>query len=254
LLNQEPSSITEGGFSFVSEIFCLIMIGAEELFRPVETLFATNLIFIIELHYQSICVASIHRPESSVHFISIYPVEAYPLKSGCYYPNINTTEEMIALTTKRSKENQQQYKAEEWNYNTHQLIPAHYKMNRVGYFKKELREDMKSLAKKLKKFAGVTTTEWMVEKNKENKYYHAHLIIHGEDKRSIIETLLRHIGATTQRAEERWIERFKITKTYYRSLDGKWGEIYWTTAYDKEGAYEYLQKTERDFGEKDIFI
>ena len=46
----------------------------------------------------------------------------------------------------------------------------------------------------------------------------------------------------------------KNNKTYYRSLDGKWGEIYWTTAYDKDGAYEYLQKTEKDFGEKEIFI
>jgi len=175
-------------------------------------------------------------------------------QKGLFLPKYQTTEDMIVATIKRNKEKQKTYKAEEWDYNTHQLIPAHYEMNRVGYYKKELREDMKSLAYKLKKFAGVTTTEWMVEKNKENKYYHAHLIIHGEDNRSIIETLLRFIGATTQRAEERWIERLKINKTYYRSLDGKWGEIYWTTAYDKDGAYEYLQKTERDFGEKDIFI
>ena len=161
---------------------------------------------------------------------------------------------MIIVTIKRSKENQQHYKAEEWCYNTHQLIPAHYEMNRVGYYKRELQEDMKSLAYKLKKFAGVTTTEWIVEKNKENKFHHSHLIIHEGDNQSIVEALLRHIGATTQRAEERWIERFKMTKTYYRSLDGNWGEIYWTTAYDKEGAYEYLQKTESDFGEKKIFI
>lgn len=161
---------------------------------------------------------------------------------------------MIVATIKRSKEKQQHYKAEEWNYNTHQLILAHYEFERVGYFKKELNNDMKSLAKKLKKFAEVTATEWMVEKNKENKFYHTHLIIHGEDNRSIIETLLRHIGATTQRAEEVWIESLKINKTYYRSLDGKWGETYWTTAYNKEGAYEYLQKTEKDFGVKDIFI
>ena len=161
---------------------------------------------------------------------------------------------MIVATIKRTKEKQQHYKAEEWDYNTHQLIPAHYELERVGYFKKELREDNKSLARKLKKFAEVTTTESIVEKNKENKFYHSHLIIHGENNPSVIETLLRHIGATTQRAEERWIERFKITKTYYRSIDGKWGETYWTTAYNKEGAYEYLQKTEKDFGEKDIFI
>ena len=161
---------------------------------------------------------------------------------------------MIVTTIKRSKEKQQHYIAEEWDYNTHQLIPAHYQMNRVGYFKKELNNDMKALAKKLKKFGGAKSTEWMVENNKENKFYHAHLIIDGEDNRSIVETLLRHIGATTQRAEERWIERLKITKTYYRSLDGKWGETFWTTAYDKEGAYEYLQKTETDNGDKDIFI
>ena len=161
---------------------------------------------------------------------------------------------MIVATIKRTKEKQQHYKAEEWDYNTYQLIPAHYEFERVGYFKKELRDDNKALAKKLKKFAEVTTTEWMVEKNKENKFYHSHLIIHGENNPSIIETLLRHIGATTQRAEERWIERFKITKTYYRSIDGKWGETYWTTAYNKEGAYEYLQKTENGFGDKDIFI
>ena len=161
---------------------------------------------------------------------------------------------MIVVTIKRSKEKQQHYKAEEWDYNTHQLIPAHYKMNRVGYFKKELQEDMKSLAKKLKKFAGVTATEWIEEKNKENKYYHGHLIIHGEDNRSIIETLLLHIGATAQKAEERWIERFKMTKTYYRSVDGKWGETFWTTAFNKKGAYKYLQKTEKDFGNKQIFI
>lgn len=88
-------------------------------------------------------------------------------------------------------------------------------MNRVGYFKKELNNDMKALAKKLKKFAEVTATEWMVEKNKENKFHHAHLIIHKGRNPSIIETLLLHIGATTQRAQNRWIEAFKISKTYF---------------------------------------
>ena len=117
---------------------------------------------------------------------------------------------MKVVKTKRTKEKQQHYKSEEWDYNTHQLIPAHYEMNRVGYLKKELQIDMKSLSKKLKKFAGVITTEWMVEKNKENKFFHAHLIIHGGDNRAIIETLLRHIGATNQRAEERWVEAMQI--------------------------------------------
>tara|TARA_B110000503_G_scaffold55606_1_gene89269 strand:+ start:360 stop:845 length:486 start_codon:yes stop_codon:yes gene_type:complete len=161
---------------------------------------------------------------------------------------------MKVVTTKRTKEKQQHYKSEEWDYNTHQLIPAHYEMNRVGYLKKELQIDMKSLSKKLKKFAGVIATEWMVEKNKENKYYHTHLIIHGGDNRAIIETLLRHIGATNQRAEERWVERLLMTKTYYRSIDGLYGETYWTTAYNYKGALDYLQKTEKDFGKKDIFI
>ena len=45
---------------------------------------------------------------------------------------------MKVVTTKRTKEKQQHYKSEEWDYNTHQLIPAHYEMNRVGYLKKEL--------------------------------------------------------------------------------------------------------------------
>ena len=157
---------------------------------------------------------------------------------------------MIVVTIKRTKEKQQHYKEEEWDYNKHQLIPAHYEFERVGYFKKELREDNKSLAKKLKKFAGVTTTESIVEKNEENKFYHSHLIIHGKDNRSTTKTLLRHIGATNQRPEERWIENFKITKTYYRNIDGKWGETFWTDAFNIEGAYEYLQKTEKDLGRK----
>lgn len=161
---------------------------------------------------------------------------------------------MIVVTIKRTKQKQKHYKSEKWDYNTHQLIPAHYEDDRPGYLKQELRDDNKSLAKKLKKFAGVTATEWIAEKNKQNKFYHSHLIIHGQDSNSIIETLLRHIGATNQRPEERWIESFKTTKTYYRSIDGRWGETYWTTAFDKEGAYEYLQKTEKDFGEKDVFI
>ena len=161
---------------------------------------------------------------------------------------------MIAVTIKRNKDKQKTYKAEEWNYNEHRLEPAHYEDDRPGYLKQELRDDNKALAKKLKKFAGVTTTESIVEKNEENKFYHSHLIIHGEDHESIIETLLRHIGATEQRAEKRWIERFKITKTYYRSIDGKWGETFWTTAYDVEGAYEYLQKGETKDGDKNIFI
>ena len=161
---------------------------------------------------------------------------------------------MIVVTIKRNKEKQKTYKAEEWNYNEHRLEPAHYEDDRPGYMKQELRDDNKALAKKLKKFAGVTTTESIVEKNEENKFYHSHLIIHGKDHRSITETLLKHIGATQQRPEERWIESFKITKTYYRSIYGKWGETFWTGAHDIEGAYEYLQKTEKDFGEKDIFI
>ena len=161
---------------------------------------------------------------------------------------------MTVVTIKRNKEKQKTYKAEEWNYNEHRLEPAYYKDDRQGYLKQELRDDNKALAKKLKKFAGVTATESIVEKNEENKFYHSHLIMHGKDHESVRETLLRHIGATQQRADERWIEPFKITKTYYRSIDGKFRENYWTTAYDKEGAYEYLQKTEKDFGEKDIFI
>jgi len=161
---------------------------------------------------------------------------------------------MIALTIKRNKEKQNIYQTELWDFNKNQLIPAHYRPSRPGYIKKELRKDLLRLSQKLKKFAGVTATEWIEEKNKENKYYHGHLIIHGEDNRSIIKTLLLHIGATAQKAEERWIERFKMTKTYYRSVDGKWGETFWTTAFNKKGAYKYLQKTEKDFGNKQIFI
>ena len=161
---------------------------------------------------------------------------------------------MIALTIKRAKEKQQQYKAEYWDNNIHQLIPAHYEFERIGYLKKELNDDMKSLAIKLKKFASVTTTEYIAEKNKENKYYHAHLIVHGQSNRAFIETLLGHIRATNQKAEERWIERFKINKTFYRSIDGEYGETYWTTAFDYKGALDYLQKTEIQFGNKEIFI
>ena len=161
---------------------------------------------------------------------------------------------MIVAIIKRVKEKQQHYKAEQWDYNSHQLNPAHYKKGRGGYLKKELNNDMKSASKKLKKFAGVIATEWMVEKNKENKYFHAHLIIHGGDNEAIIDTLLRHIVASNQRAEERWVERLLMTKTYYRSIDGLYGETYWTTAYDYKGALDYLQKTEKDFGKKDIFI
>ena len=105
---------------------------------------------------------------------------------------------MIVLTLKRIKDKQQHYKAEEWCNNTHQLIPAHYTEDRPGYFKQELRDDIRALAYNLKKFTVITTTESIVEKNKENKYYHAHLIIHGEDNRATVETLLRRIKVSSK--------------------------------------------------------
>ena len=160
----------------------------------------------------------------------------------------------ISLTLKRTREKQQVRRREDWCYNTDQLLPVRYITERPGYKKKEMDVDCKSLKDKLKRFTEAKAAEYVVEKNKADIFYHAHFIIHTEDVKGPVETLLRHIGATQQRAEERWLERCKITKTYYRSIDGKWGETYWTTAFNLEGALEYLGKTETQFGEKKIFI
>tara|TARA_B110000046_G_C12940955_1_gene375747 strand:+ start:632 stop:853 length:222 start_codon:yes stop_codon:yes gene_type:complete len=67
---------------------------------------------------------------------------------------------MIVAIIKRVKEEQQHYKAEKWDYNSHQLDEAHYEKDYPGYLKQEMENDMKSASKKLKKFAGVIATEW----------------------------------------------------------------------------------------------
>jgi len=159
---------------------------------------------------------------------------------------------MIVVTIKRTTQ-KKHYQQADWDNNTDSYREGGFTNQRRGMLKKELSKDMWSLAKFLDKRASATT-EIMVEKNKNNEYYHAHLIIHTEAITSAVDTLLSFIGATQQREEERWIESLKIIKKYYRSIDGKYGEIYWTTAFDYKGALGYLQKTEATTGDKQIFI
>jgi hypothetical protein len=160
----------------------------------------------------------------------------------------------IALTLKRTKEKHQIKRVKGWCNQTDQLLPERYVTEKSGYNKKNMDEDCKSLNGKLKRFTNARVSEYIVEKNKDNKYYHAHFLIHTEDIEDVVKTLLWHIGATQQKAEDRWLERHKMIKTYYRSIDAKWGETYWTTAFNLKGALDYIGKTEIHFGEKKIFI
>ncbi len=159
---------------------------------------------------------------------------------------------MIVTTINRIT-NKRHYQQADWDNNTDSYREGSFTNQRRGMLKKEISKDMWSLAKFLGKTASATT-EIMVEKNKSNQYYHAHLIIHTDAITSAVDTLLSFVGATQQREEERWIESLKINKIFYRSIDGEYGETYWTTAFDYKGALDYLQKTEATTGNKQIFI
>ncbi|MDA9572157.1 hypothetical protein N9R44_02170 [Flavobacteriaceae bacterium] len=122
-----------------------------------------------------------------------------------------------------------------------------------GMYKKQLLKDLFRLAFKIDRVTP-TDTEMIPEKNKDNQYHHAHLLIRNK---AILETaneLLKHIEASGYRIEYRWNERLKRDVKYYRSIDGKSGEVYYTEVYSEKEWLDYIGKTETSSGEKHIFI
>jgi len=122
-----------------------------------------------------------------------------------------------------------------------------------GMHKKQLLKDLFRLAFKIDKVTP-TDTEMICEKNSDNQYYHAHLLIRNKAIQETANELLKHIEASSYREEYRWNERLKRDVKYYRSTDGKSGEIYYTEVYSEKEWLDYIGKTETSSGEKHIFI
>ena len=122
-----------------------------------------------------------------------------------------------------------------------------------GMHKKQLLKDIFRLAFKIDRVTP-TDTEMICEKNKDNKYYHAHLLIRNEAIKEPANQLLKHIEASSYKIEYRWNERLKRDVKYHRSKDGKSGEVYYTEVYSEKEWLDYIGKTEICKGEKHIFI
>ncbi|MDA7819478.1 hypothetical protein N9866_00885 [Flavobacteriaceae bacterium] len=122
-----------------------------------------------------------------------------------------------------------------------------------GMYKKQLLKDLFRLAFKIDKIAP-TDTEMIVEKNRDNNFYHGHQLIRNNAIQETANELLKHIEASSYREEYRWNERLKRDVKYYRSIDGKSGEVYYTEVYSEKEWLDYIGKTEASSGEKHIFI
>ena len=92
------------------------------------------------------------------------------------------------------------------------------------------------------------------EKNTDNNYYHGHLLIRNNAIQETANELLKHVEASSFRIEYRWNERLKRDVKYYRSIDGKSGEVYYTEVYNEKEWLDYIGKTETSSGIKEIFI
>jgi len=122
-----------------------------------------------------------------------------------------------------------------------------------GMTYKQLLKDLFRLAFKIDRVTP-TDTEMIPEKNKDNQYHHAHLLIRNKAVQETANELLKHIEASSYRIEYRWNERLKRDVKYYRSIDGKSGEVYYTEVYSEKEWLDYIGKTETSSGEKHIFI
>ena len=122
-----------------------------------------------------------------------------------------------------------------------------------GMHKKQLLKDLFRLAFKIDRVTP-TNTEMICEKNTDNNFYHGHLLIRNNAIQETSNELLKHIEASCHRTEYRWNERLKRDVKYYRSIDGKSGEVYYTEVYSEKEWLDYIGKTEASSGEKHIFI
>ena len=122
-----------------------------------------------------------------------------------------------------------------------------------GMNKKQLLKDLFRLAFKIDREIP-THTEMIPEKNRDNHFFHGHLLIRNKAIQETANELLKHIEASSYKIEYRWNERLKRDVKYYRSIDGKSGEVYYTEVYSEKEWLDYIGKTEASTGEKQIFI
>ena len=122
-----------------------------------------------------------------------------------------------------------------------------------GMLKKQLLKDLFRLAFKIDRVTP-TDTEMIPEKNRDNHFFHGHLLIRNKAIQETADELLKHVEGSSYKIEYRWNERLKRDVKYYRSTDGKSGEIYYTEVYSEKEWLDYIGKTETSSGEKHIFI
>ena len=122
-----------------------------------------------------------------------------------------------------------------------------------GMTYKQLLKDLFRLSFKID-IVTPTDTEMICEKNRDNHFFHGHLLIRNKAIQETANELLKHIEASSYKIEYRWNERLKRDVKYYRSIDGKSGEVYYTEVYSEKEWLDYIGKTEISSGEKHIFI
>ena len=163
---------------------------------------------------------------------------------------------MLAVSIKRRVKGSKAITSSKWNNNEDKVTPRKVSIYDKGMNKKQLTKDVFRLAFKLDKTTP-TDTEIICEKNRDNQYYHAHLLIRPRHDtgvtQEIVDALKQHIEASSCVTEYRWSERLKRDIKYYKSIDGLSGEIFYTEVFNEKEWLYYLGKTE-PIGDKTIFI
>lgn len=112
----------------------------------------------------------------------------------------------------------------------------------VNPSKRVLRKQIKKQHIKLKKVIPDITTEFSIEKDKGTNRYHAHLLIHTDNKKELFQRLLRFVSA------DKWTEQelgdvIGIKTDIYYVAYGKYGVVkIHKFPYDEKGWRAYLNK------------
>ena len=110
--------------------------------------------------------------------------------------------------------------------------------------KKELRKQIKKQHTKLKKSIPTIVTEFSIEKDKNKKKYHTHLLIHTNHKDILFQQLIKFISAKEWIIVEREDELGINTNLYYEAT-GIYGLIrIHKYPYDMYGWRNYLNKNQ----------
>jgi hypothetical protein len=98
-----------------------------------------------------------------------------------------------------------------------------------------LNKQIKTLHKKLKK-RDCVYTEYSIERDRNDKKYHIHLIIHYSDEKNLSDTLINYIGGTEWKLREMGLNTFN-------ECNGRFGMVHTENIDDINKYRGYINKT-----------